>query len=98
MFDHLKDSFRLVFGVHPIQQMGRKQQFRAGDKFAWVGIPGQKQDDDVRIIEINSMTGDCEINARILHGLLTDSYTTLITIGVANFSEAVRLGWLVKIN
>ena len=69
----------------------RLSEVQSGQRFDWVGIPGQHSMDGAQI-EVHSMTAKCGINTSILR---VDREPSGFTIGAADFAAALDAGWLV---
>ena len=61
----------------------------AGATYEWIGLPGQERPDAV--IEINSMTASCCINATILR---IGERPHLVTIALSDLVAAMSIGAL----
>jgi hypothetical protein len=69
-------------------------EIRSGQRFKWVGLPGQYSMDGAQI-EVDSMTASCRINARILRA---GDEPALISIRAADFAAALGAGWLILVS
>lgn len=78
---------------------------RSGQRYRWVGLPGQFNDHENEVIVVDSTTASCLVNARLLHldepftkgALVGEPSFTFITIHASDLMTAIDQGWLVVI-